>query len=227
MYNSFDCGLWCNANCPAGCNCECNSEPCAPFSPIPCDAELGAGRVRDAAGTDCGLGAQRWFTPQTADPVGTFDCLGRVGIEGVPQERPIMALHRAITDLAGPGACNEGFLRNDALLVVTIISDEDDTLASVGDPPQWHDDIIAAKGGNENSVVVLALLGDPDLPGGLCPAFDPTDNSGAQPSTRLRAFTESFPFGFWSSVCQPDYSTFFSEVLTTIDEACEVFVPVG
>lgn len=227
MYNSFDCGLWCGANCPAGCNCECNSEPCAPFSELPCDARLGAGRVADGNGVSCGLPGRRYLLSTDPDPGGTFQCMASVGIEGEPNERPMQALTTALGELSLPGACNEGFLRDDALLVVTVVTDEDDSLASLGDPADWKDALVQRKGGYDSSVVALALLGDSDLPGAVCSPFDPVDNSGASPAVRLRQWAESFPFGFWASVCEPDYVPLFRDAIETIDTACAEFIPAG
>lgn len=228
MYNSFDCGLWCGANCEAGCNCECNSEPCAPFTPMPCSAQLGAGLVTNSAGASCGIpDDRRYMRADDPDPQGMFQCMSTVGILGVPNERPMQAVMTALGPLSEPGGCNEGFLRDDALLVITLVTDEDDTLASLGEPADWKAALVEAKGGYENSVVVLGLLGDSDLPGGLCDPFDPVDNSGASPAERLRTWVESFPFGTWGSVCEPDYVPFFRDAIESVDEACEEFVPAG
>jgi len=227
IYNSFDCNLWCGANCAAGCNCECNSEPCAPFSDIPCDARLGAGRVADSTGVSCNLPGRRYLLSTDPELDATFQCMASVGIEGEPNERPMQALSVALGELAEPGGCNEGFLRDDALLVVTLVTDEDDVLASLGDPADWKAALVDLKGGHEGSVVALGLLGDSDLPGAVCAPFDGTDNSGASPAPRLREWTESFPFGFWASVCEPDYVPLFRDAIETIDTACEEFIPTG
>lgn len=227
IYNSFDCGLWCGANCMDGCHCECNSAPCAPWDGVPCDALLGAGRIADGSGAVCGLPGRRWLDAADPDRDATFTCMASVGIEGEPQERPAQALEAAVVGLAGADACNAGFLRDDALLIVTMISDEDDSLASLGDPDAWHAAIVAAKAGNEAAVVMLGLLGDSDLEAGLCAPFDPVDNSGSQPSTRLRAWVDSFTYGSWVSVCEPDYGGFFDAALGSILTACDEFVPPG
>lgn len=227
IYNSFDCGLWCGANCPDGCNCECNSAPCAPFGELPCDAKLGAGRIADGSGVACGLVGRRYLVSTDPDLDGAFQCLASVGIDGEPNERPMQALTTALGELAEPGGCNAGFLRDDALLVVTVVSDEDDSLASLGDPADWKAALVERKGGRDGSVVALGLLGDSDVPGAVCSPFDPTDNSGASPAPRLRAWAESFPYGFWASVCEPDYVPLFRDAIETIDTACEEFIPPG
>ena len=55
------------------------------------------------------------------------------------------------------GGCNEGFLRDDAILVVTFITDEEDT-GSAGNPDSWKQTLVDAKGGNEEAIVVLGLV---------------------------------------------------------------------
>lgn len=227
IFNSFDCGLWCPANCPDGCHCECNAQPCAAWGELPCDALMGAGRIADVAGTVCGLPGRRWLDAADPDRDATFQCMASVGIEGEPTERPVQALSVALGELAAADACNQGFLRQDALLVVTLISDEDDSLASPGEPAQWHDAMVAIKDGNPNAVVMLGLLGDSDLPDGLCAPFDPTDNSGSQPSTRLREWVELFHYGERASVCEAEYAGIFDAALASIVTACDEFVPPG
>ena len=110
-------------------------------------------------------------------------------------------------------------------MVVVITDEEDDN--SAGDPPEWLDAVVAAKLGNPNAVVVLGLLGDPDVDGGSCGPFDPTDNSGAIAAPRLREWVQSFPRGDWASVCSGDYTPFFLAAISVIDEVCDDFVPPG
>ena len=51
-------------------------------------------------------------------------------------------------NLNGPGGCNGGFLRKDALLMVTLLSSNYDVseepFASAGTPESWHAAILAA-----------------------------------------------------------------------------------
>ena len=118
------------------------------------------------------------------------------------------------------GGCHEGFLRSDAILVVTFITDEEED-GSMGDPASWRNALVAAKGGNEEPIVVLGLLGDAGLPGTAC-----TDG-GADDAPRLREFAESFTHGSWASVCEPSYNAFFDEAVAAIDSSCSEFEPAG
>lgn len=149
---------------------------------------------------------------EQADPSGAFSCVASIGGgEGV--EIQMSAMQAAISnELNDPGGCNEGFLRDDAILVITVLTDEND--GSDGDPPDWYDAVVTAKGGNEEATVVR----DSDVDGGLC-------ESGA--AVRMREFAELFTYGQWGSVCQKSYGEMFVEAVSTIDTSCEGFDPEG
>src|SRR5690606_27428534 len=117
--------------------------------------------------------------------------------------------------LNGPGGCNSGFLRDDAVLVITIITDEEDS--SPGSPDGWYTNIIAQKGGDGSGVVVLGLINDDE---GICPIE-------SQVQTKFRDFMEMFPIHFEGSVCAPDYAPFFEQAVSVIDTACDEYVPIG
>ena len=199
----------------------CNGEPCANFEiPEGCDHEIGAGKANDPLGNPCGIdGDLRYMLDSQTNLEQTFSCLALVGTGGDGLERPMDATLDAIGVQSEGGGCNEGFLRDDAILVVTIISDEDDVDQSMGNPASWKQALVDAKGGNEEAVVVLGLVGDGGAMGGQCP--------GDVDAPALRSFTESFPYGVVGSVCAPDYSPFFVQAVSVIDTACDEFVPVG
>jgi hypothetical protein len=212
----------------------CNGEPCMPPDEE-CDAMLGAGRDDDLMGTDCGLqGGQRYIVDGEPDLAAAFDCVARPGTGGDGLERQMAAVTAAIGDLNGAGQCNEGFLRDDAVLVVTLVTDEEDDPNdgndmdenSPGNPQAWYDAVVAAKNGDPTAVVVLGLVGDTDVPGAICEPI--ADVFGAEPAPRLRQFVELFgDRGIWASVCSPDYTPFFEQAVGLIDAACDEFEPPG
>jgi hypothetical protein len=214
-----------------------------------CDGILGAGRVTSGAGQDCMLaGGQRYATVDQPDLAATFTCIGSRGFAGPGDEQTMSSLLAAVGPLVAPGQCNEGFLRDDAILVITIITDEEDDPADIvpvppldgscvpadadpnssGDPIGWKAGLVAAKGGNEDAIVVLSLVGDCDV-GGSCPgiALVGSGYTGAEPAPRIRAFTESFGYGSVGPVCAPDYAPFFEQAVSVIESACDEFVPQG
>ena len=112
-----------------------------------------------------------------------------------------------------------GFLRDDAILVVTIISDANKYsghLDTDADLQGWYDGLVAAKNGDPTSIVMLGLFPDGHRPDGLCQTGNEkyeqwTDLWGAQ--------------GIYGSVCAPDYTPFFVDAVNTIDLTCDDFVP--
>ena len=161
-----------------------------------------------------------------------FACVANVGTEGNQVEQQAGALVQALSPaLLGAGGCNEGFLRDDALLIVLIITDEadDNTAApaprggSLGDPPEWFDAIVDAKGGLATNIVALGLTGGwPTFTN--CGILDPT-GMGAEPSPRLVELIESFDVNFVGSVCLDSYDAFFDDVLGQVAAGCAQFVP--
>jgi hypothetical protein len=177
-----------------------------------------------------------------ADDLATkFSCAAQIGIAGDGNERPAQTLIQALSpQLAGVGQCNEGFLRDDALLVIVIITDEEDDHevdgcmqlpqpGSNGDPPGWYQAVIAAKNGVEGNIVVLALVGPPGPDPAICPALDKCTGGiiGAEVASRLVQFTQMFSHGFIGRICEPTYDSFFQEAVGEIKSACDDFMPPG
>jgi hypothetical protein len=216
----------CATACKENPGAICNGKPCTPMEP--CDTTLGAGKTKSSEGDSCAIASgQRYMTDLQPNLGATFACVGKVGVNGDGNERPVEAMLEALSPgLNDPGQCNEAFLRKDAILVATLITDEEDEMKSPGDPAAWHDALVAVKGGNEDAVVMLGLVGDADLQNPVC---DPYANggAGAEAAPRLRALVESFPKGVWGSVCEPDYSPFFLDAVSVIDAACDDFTPEG
>ena len=159
-----------------------------------------------------------------------FGCAARVGTgSSADTEQPMDAMVAAVTNEGAAATCNEGFLRDDAILVVTFITDEnDDPTDSTGSPAGWHDALVEAKHGDEQAVVVLGLFGDNDQPDGICEPLSHDFATGAEPAPRLREFV-----GLWGerghigSICAADYLPFFTSAVDSIGTACDEFVPPG
>jgi len=202
---------------------ECQGYPCNMLpTPEGCDATLGAGLLQNPKGEACGIaGDDRYMVDGQPNLSKTFECVAKVGTNGDGSERPMEAMIAAVSTLNVPGACNEGFLRNDALLVVTFITDEEDDGQSKGSPVGWQAGLVAAKKGAESSIVVLGLIGDTDQPNATCAEGE------AEASPRLRTFAESFTFGSWAPICSLDYAPFFDASVSVIDTACKQFEPPG
>lgn len=211
----------------------CNGISCAGDV---CDVRVGGGNnVNRSTGTDCGLPAgRRYADTAETDITGAFNCMARVGTNGSGIELVANSMQTALSsEYLGAGGCNADFLRDDAVLVVTIITDEDDAgndpyTTSPGDPAAWYNDLAAVKNYDPDAVVVLGLLGDTNEPDGMCTPYEEGTGNGAENATRLREFVQLFgDKGLLGSVCAPNYTSFFDEAVGLIDTTCQDFEPEG
>ena len=154
-----------------------------------------------------------------------FACIAQVGISGSGDEIQAQSGYTAVTKIMNQqGACNEGFIRDDALLVVVIITDEDDAPdcvpfigclgGSAGDPPDWAAQFTQSKNGIQENIVLLALVGQ-----------SANNSCGADHCTRLIALSNWFINGSSGDICAPSYDGFFNEAISVIDTACDNFTP--
>ncbi|MEM7156569.1 MAG: hypothetical protein AAF799_27225 [Myxococcota bacterium] len=201
-----------------------------------CDVNVGGGNtVNRSNGSDCGLpGGRRYADTADTDITSAFNCMARVGTTGSGVELVADSLQTALSpDYLGAGGCNAEFIRDDAVLVVTIITDEDDAgndpyMTSPGEPAGWYNDLAAVKNYDPDAVVVLGLLGDTNEPGGICTPYEDGTGDGAENATRLREFVQLFgDKGLLGSVCAPNYTSFFDEAVGLIDTTCQDFEPEG
>lgn len=210
-------------------------------NPPPCDVR--GGMITETFVQPCGPYADGYNYMTEADVLeDSFACAGLLGDSGDGDERPMDSLFSAVSlPMLEPGACNEGFLRADALLIIVIISDEEDDFTaagpfdnppqsgSFGDPQMWANTIVGKKGVEQNAVI-LSLIGvpKPNECGTLeDPDFQWDGFEGAEISLRLRAFTEAFTYGFVGDVCSDDYAPYFAEAIAVVSSACDTFEPQG
>ena len=193
------------------------------LDPRDCEEVQGAGRRLSFDGADCGIhGGLPFMTDAQENLEQAFSCVARVGTDGSAIEEPMDAVLAATSQaLNAPGRCNAGFLRDNAILVVTFITDEEDR-RSRGEPEEWRQLLLDRKYGNPDALVMLGLVGDNNLDAGLlggpCRALD------ADGAPRLQRFVNSLS-GVLGSVCAPDYAPFFETAVSSIDTACDEFVP--
>lgn len=192
-------------------------------TPMGCDDTLGAGEVRG-----CGVPPERYLSSAMpiADIKTAFECAAAVGDFGSAAEMPMDAMIAAATTENEPTGCNPGFVRENSVLVVTIISDDHpgwfgpDNATSIGTPGEWYDAIVAAKNGHADHIVVLGLLATPSDES--CLGFCPCN------ADKFIDFVGMFgDRGIVASVCQPDYDQFFQQAVELIDVTCDEFEPEG
>jgi hypothetical protein len=201
--------------------------------PDPCAEVWGAGRTHSHDGTSCKLADNdRYMRHDQTNLYSTFYCVADVGTRAGGREKPMFAMLEAVSEAnVSPEGCNAGFLRDDAVLGVVFITDEDDDepvmFGSPGNPDDWAAELIEAKHGNADAIAVLGLIGDGDLQNGLCPedSSPSTGGLGAEPAPRLREFAQSFEHGITGSICAPDHDLVFLDFAVELERACEQFVP--
>jgi hypothetical protein len=205
------------ANCAGTPHATCNQYACDNVY-TGCDATMGAGVVHPtgegSSNQVCPIdGDKRYMDTNQTNLSDTFTCVATVGLAGHPSERPMEAMVAAVSpELNGPGGCNEGFLRDDAILVVTFISD-DPNKEDAGTPQDWYDAVVAAKNGNADSVVMLGLI---------------PDGASATPTRQLHwhEFVALWgERGIKGDVAATDYSPFFDSAIAIIGDTCDQFVP--
>jgi hypothetical protein len=170
-----------------------------------CDVTMGAGRRWSATGDDCGIsGGHRWMTADQPDLPGTFECAARVGLRGSSSERAIEAMLDALSPTLNAGGCNDGFLRDDAILVATVITDEENQ--SAGTPDSWRASLTTYKNGDASAWRLIGFTppGDEDF----------TELFGGAQAT-------------WADVATADYASVFLSAIDDIDTTCETFDPPG
>ncbi len=166
-------------------------------------------------------------SPTLADEYACVTNLSRSGYKGMDDncsgsnddEQPANTAADAVSPPAITGP-NAPFLRDDAVLFVVAITDEDEQPVPDADPQEIAGKLIATKGKIEN-VVFLGIGGDSDCDG----PYGEADEASV-----LREVTEIFVSqgrGVWWDLCAGDLETAFATALEVVDSACTDFTPAG
>jgi hypothetical protein len=169
--------------------------------------------------TDCGL-VDPWLTAPSPDFADQFECVAATR-SGSTDETTV---RNAIETLENPA--NAGFLRDDSLLFVVLLTDEDtqdfDTAMS-----DMHDRLLAAVGGEEKRVVALAIAGDPgtfELPFTTCVG----PYGSASPGRRIwSVLTTLRERGLLQDICDGDLASAFTTILDDLVDSCMDWHPEG
>lgn len=206
-----------------------------PFAEDPCVNTLGGLIDRETPadgnsgyGEPCGFSSGARYMVNGPDLAAEFACAAAVGVHGNGLERHADAILGALD----PGSsCAQGFVRDDALLVIVVITDEDDDWSEpdISDAQaridQWYAAIEAVEGGVETNVVFTLISGG-SPPWGTCPPFEISDPDTAKESDVLTGLAQRFTNAFEADVCAPGYVDVFAEAIGVIETACETFVPI-
>lgn len=188
----------------------------------------GAFRMKSECGT-----TKRWVEKADAQPTQEFQCLAKVGTGGSSIEMPLLATKLATVDRVSDGT-NKGFLRDDALLAVVILTDEDDcsredndftiqndscetmqNVKPVADYKTAFDNV--AHGAGRWATAVIA--GDKQCESSFGKAIE---------AKRLKQFVSlAGKNGTFSSICDGDLTGALEKALDTFDAACKTLPPAS
>jgi hypothetical protein len=218
------CQWWCDVDSPF-CDYECGDDQNVWDD---CDRTFGSGVVHplglESSNQSCGFqDDRRYLTTEDEDLQDKFACAAQIGANHT-DEWQMDALTAAVSpEINGEDGCNEGFLRDDAILVLTLITDEPDTM-SAGDLADWYEAVVNAKGGNEEAVVMLGIISDRDLPNAVCDNLEGFPHAAPD----MQEFVGNFPNHAKLSICedQDGYMSFFQEAVDLVADTCDAF-PAG
>jgi hypothetical protein len=234
----------CSDACPGRCFCE------PPGFTMPmqerCDGEDGALVAPSGYG-------QPWIDGPGAHVAGAFTEAATLGVTGCSMEMPLYAAEHALSTEFGsaPGGPNEGFLRPNALLMLIIVTDEDDcstdverldyrTVIDTAHPfavPPAGDFACTDEEGNDTGEpywpISHYLRFFDDLMGGsnrwaaaVIAGQESCQSAYGSAFTahRLRRFVEGVgDNGVFSDICQADLAQALGEALDTLTVACDDF----
>lgn len=189
---------------------------------------------------ECGM-TRRWIEREDGTASSTFPCVANVGTSGPGIEMPLLSMEMALVDRMSDGT-NTGFLREDALLAIVIVTDEDDCSIRA-DRVEFNLDIgspMAADAcdADADSLVPLnnflsTLDGVKGMRGRWAVAVTagPTSCSSAfgdaTAASRLQEFVSlTGDHGVFSSICEGDLTSALDDAFATFELACEEFPPL-
>jgi len=116
----------------------------------------------------------------------------------------------------GPNGCNQGFLRDDAPLIVVYVA----SLVAGDYPPEfWANTLFDAKGGGSDAVGVIGIVSDHMIEDPICL---PASND---PSPTIEFLRDYMPQHVLGSICGEDLTPYFDQGIEMTRELCQQYVP--
>jgi hypothetical protein len=183
-------------------------------------------------GNSCGM-TRRWIERSDANVSSMFSCVAGVGTNGPSDEMPLEGMRLAMTERMSDNY-NAGFMRDDALLAVVILTDENDcsrednnftisATSNLCDQGSAVADYVATldtvKGSRDRwAAAIIAGTG----PGACSSSFGSADEA-----TRLLDFAQQTGTNaVTSSICEGDLSGALGDAMAKFQEACNAITPV-
>lgn len=134
-------------------------------------------------------------------------------------EQPSLTAAEAVS-AANLSGMNPDFIRDDAILFIVAMTDEDEEFADVGSAQEIYNRIVAAKGGDVTNVVYLGVAGNAICNGPYGSALDAVNAKAV-----ANLFAAAGQGLFWD-LCQGDLETAFQTAISTlVDDTCQGFTP--
>ncbi|MBK9036535.1 MAG: VWA domain-containing protein [Myxococcales bacterium] len=178
---------------------------------------------------------RRWIELGDPDPATLFACAANVGTSGPSDEMPLAAMRAAFDERIADGT-NAGFRREDALLAVVILTDENDcsyeqpvtlgfaqSLCDAQQEPVANYAAFLDGFTGDRGRWAAAVIAGPG-PGACSSSFGDADYAA-----RLDQFVglAGPSNGVLSSICAGDLTLGLTEALELFDTACQNFPPIG
>lgn len=198
--------------------------PLFPEQQIPMNEEGDDGAFRQ----ECGM-TRKWIERSDGDVATTFACVADVGTNGPGLEMQLYASELALSERIADGT-NAGFLRDDALLAIVYLTDENDCSRRdnnfsfyadqpcTNEPPQQWVDFFDQLKGDRGRWATAVIAGPTDCS---------SEFGDAAAATRLQEFVQlTGTNAVFSSICEGNLSGALQDALDTFTAACESFPDV-
>lgn len=177
--------------------------------------------------------ARRWIEKTDPDAATTFGCAASLGTDGSPDEMPLAAVRAAFDERMADGT-NAGFHRDDALLAVVMLTDENDCsyeqsvtmpfgqslCDDMMEPVANYVGFLDAYTGDRARWAAVAIAG----PG---PDSCSSEFGSAAYAERLDQFIQmTGTNGLLSSICEGDLTVALGQALELFSAACDDFPPI-
>lgn len=201
----------------------------SPLGPLPSSQ---TGGDNGALLQRCGM-TRRWVERGDPTPGDTFSCAAQVGDQGPAMEMPLAVIKQAFSERIADGT-NATFLREDALLAIVVLTDEDDcsyeqsvtlgltelTCQAKVEPVSTYKTFLDDLTGGPGRWALAIIAG----PG---PGQCESEFGSAAEASRLKSLVGQVGAnGVVSSICSGDLTGALQQALDTFDTACQGFPPV-
>jgi hypothetical protein len=202
-----------------------------PIGPLPSSVDGGDNGVM-LQKTECGM-TRRWIEKTDTDPAGTFGCAATLGTDGPGDEMPLAAMRMALEDRMADGT-NQGWRRDDALLAVVFLTDENDcsyeTSVTLGfteslcesqmEPVGNYLAFLDAYAGDRARWATAVIAGPG--PSACTSSFGSADYAQRLDDLVQQTGTNAV----LSSICSGDLTTGLADALAVFASACDEFPPI-